>query len=229
MEFPTHHDNDDGEGQVVPPTLIQPNNRKSPYWVHYQRYDPIVHPNKVKIAVCNFCSKEISVKQGTGGLKSHLKSKHHDVYIAMGLLTAAASTENDPEQQQQPQQQGAAAAAAAAASASASGTTNTIRTTPQRRQQRQGRAVVPSETDASITSIHNEERRKHEKHLMEMWSYTRKEIHALRQELKNHTTNDDAEDDEEEDNEDQRQELENDIRRLTKRKAEYAAQLGFDE
>lgn len=220
MEFPTHHDNDDGEGQVVPPTLIQPNNRKSPYWVHYQRYDPIVHPNKVKIAVCNFCSKELSVKQGTGGLKSHLKSKHHDVYIAMGLLTAAE--ENDPEQQQQ--QQGAAAAAAA----SASSTTTTIRTTPQRRQQRQGRAVVPSETDASITSIHNEERRKHEKHLMEMWSYTRREIHVLRQELKNHTTNDDN--DEEEDNEDhQRQELENDIRRLMKRKAEYAAQLGFEE
>ena len=224
MEFPTH--DNDGEGQVVPPTLIQPNNRKSPYWVHYQRYDPIVHPNKVKIAVCNFCSKELSVKQGTGGLKSHLKSKHHDVYIAMGLLTAAsstaASTENDPEQP--PQQQGAAAAAAASA------TTTTIRTPPQRRQQqRQGRAVVPSSEaeDAAITSIHNEERRKHEKHLMEMWSYTRREIHVLRQELKNHTTNE--EDDEEEDNEDQRQELENDIRRLVKRKAEYAAQLGFDE
>jgi hypothetical protein len=200
-----------------PPTLIQPNNRKSPYWVHYQRYDPIVHPNKVKIAVCNFCSKEISVKQGTGGLKSHLKSKHHDVYIAMGLLTAASSTENDPEQQQQ----GAAAAAAASA------TTNTFRTTPQRRQ-RQGRAVVPSSEaeDAATTSIHNEERRKHEKHLMEMWSYTRREIHVLRQELKNHTTNDENE---EEDNEDQRHELENDIRRLMKRKAEYAAQLGFDE
>ena len=220
MEFPTHHDNDDGEGQVVPPTLIQPNNRKSPYWVHYQRYDPIVHPNKVKIAVCNFCSKELSVKQGTGGLKSHLKSKHHDVYIAMGLLTAAAEEENDPEQQLQQQQQGAAAAAAAAA---ASASANTIRTTPQRRQ-RQGRAIVP---DAATTSIHNEERRKHEKHLMEMWSYTRREIHVLRQELKNHTTNE--EDDEEEDNEDQRQELENDIRRLVKRKAEYAAQLGFDE
>ena len=212
MEFPTH--DNDCEGQVV---LIQPNNRKSPYWVHYQRYDPIVHPNKVKIAVCNFCSKEISVKQGTGGLKSHLKSKHHDVYIAMGLLTAASSTENDPEQQQQ----GAAAAAAASA------TTNTFRTTPQRRQ-RQGRAVVPSSEaeDAATTSIHNEERRKHEKHLMEMWSYTRREIHVLRQELKNHTTNDENE---EEDNEDQRQELENDIRRLMKRKAEYAAQLGFDE
>jgi len=212
MEFPTH--DNDCEGQVV---LIQPNNRKSPYWVHYQRYDPIVHPNKVKIAVCNFCSKEISVKQGTGGLKSHLKSKHHDVYIAMGLLTAASSTENDPEQQQQ----GAAAAAAASA------TTNTFRTTPQRRQ-RQGRAVVPSSEaeDAATTSIHNEERRKHEKHLMEMWSYTRREIHVLRQELKNHTTNDENE---EEDNEDQRHELENDIRRLMKRKAEYAAQLGFDE
>ena len=222
MEFPTHHDNDDGEGQVVPPTLIQPNNRKSPYWVHYQRYDPIVHPNKVKIAVCNFCSKELSVKQGTGGLKSHLKSKHHDVYIAMGLLTAAAEEENDPEQQLQQQQQQGAAAAAAAAAASASA--NTIRTTPQRRQ-RQGRAIVP---DAATTSIHNEERRKHEKHLMEMWSFTRREIHVLRQELKNHTTNE--EDDEEEDNEDhQRQELENDIRRLMKRKAEYAAQLGFDE
>jgi len=213
MELPTH--DNDGEGQVV--ILIQPNNRKSPYWVHYQRYDPIVHPNKVKIAVCNFCSKEISVKQGTGGLKSHLKSKHHDVYIAMGLLTAASSTENDPEQQQQ----GAAAAAAASA------TTNTFRTTPQRRQ-RQGRAVVPSSEaeDAATTSIHNEERRKHEKHLMEMWSYTRREIHVLRQELKNHTTNDENE---EEDNEDQRHELENDIRRLMKRKAEYAAQLGFDE
>ena len=219
MEFPTH--DNDGEGQVVPPTLIQPNNRKSPYWVHYQRYDPIVHPNKVKIAVCNFCSKELSVKQGTGGLKSHLKSKHHDVYIAMGLLTAAAEEEKDPEQQLQQQQQHGAAAAAAAAAASASA--NTIRTTPQRRQ-RQGRAIVP---DAATTSIHNEERRKHEKHLMEMWSFTRREIHVLRQELKNHTTNE--EDDEEEDNEDQRQELENDIRRLVKRKAEYAAQLGFDE
>ena len=52
---------------------------------------------------------------------------------------------------------------------------------------------------------------------MEMWSFTRKEISALRKEIKN------------EDDEAAIQDLEHDMRVLKKKKAEYAKVLGMEE
>lgn len=180
----------------------------------------MLHPTKTKIAVCNFCQKEISVKQGTGGLKSHLKCKHREVYVHLAL-TLGVQVENDPEQQL-----ASFPNDTAASSVAASATSGTV-INGRRRRGRQASSNSNSVSPATTAeSIDNDERRKHEKHLLEMWSYTRREIHALRQELKNSRTIDDDDGGEDVD---QQQELENDIRRLMKRKAEYAAQLGLEE
>ena len=61
----------------------------------------------------------------------------------------------------------------------------------------------------------DEDKRSQEKHLMEMWSLTRKEIRELRNELKD------------EEDADVVREVEGDIRVLKKRKADYAEMLGF--
>lgn len=61
------------------------------------------------------------------------------------------------------------------------------------------------------------EKRSKEKHLMEMWSVTRKEIADLRKELKG------------ESDEDAIQDLAKDIRLLRKRKADYEEQMGMND
>ena len=61
------------------------------------------------------------------------------------------------------------------------------------------------------------EKQPKEKHLMEMWSMTRREISKLRKDLKN------------EEDADAIADMEQDLRQLRKRKAEYANQLGMNE
>jgi|Transcript_6473 hypothetical protein len=58
-------------------TLVKPGpTRKSRFWTYFMTYCPDHHPEKVNFARCNLCGRDISVKQGTGGLKNHMKFKH---------------------------------------------------------------------------------------------------------------------------------------------------------
>ncbi|KAL9189245.1 hypothetical protein ACHAXT_011735 [Thalassiosira profunda] len=63
--------------------LVKPNNVKSRFWVHFMKYDGDAHPDKKTTARCSLCGKDISVKQGTGGLKNHLKFKHPEENAAL--------------------------------------------------------------------------------------------------------------------------------------------------
>ncbi|KAL7427629.1 hypothetical protein ACHAXH_003655 [Discostella pseudostelligera] len=186
-----------------------------------------------KIVVCNLCRKEISVKQGTGGLKSHLKFKHRQQYAELEEMVMMENNEQENQDQEEEGDMGknpsfpnagatAAVAAASAALVSRRGRRRFTFTTVSNR-------IRTSATIRSTTSS-SDEQRKHEKHLMDMWSYTRREIDALRQQLKkkkkkNNNNDDDDDDGDEESNKD----IEQDIRMLRKRKAEYAAMLGLSE
>jgi hypothetical protein len=221
------------------PKLIAPINPKSPYWIHYQKYDPVVHPTQQKIAVCNLCQKEISVKQGTGGLKSHLKFKHRQQYAELEEMVMMENNEREGQDKEEEGNTGnnpslpnagatAAVAAASAALVSRRGRRRVTFTSVS------NRIRTGATTAAATTTIHNttsrgDEQRKHEKHLMDMWSYTRREIDALRQQLKKKKNNSDNDDDDDDGDEESTKDIEQDLRMLRKRKAEYAAMLGLSE
>ena len=155
--------------------LVKPENTKSRFWTYFMRFDTEYHPDMKTKARCDMCGKIISVKQGTGGLKNHMRFKHPE--------ENAILMELDPPP------------------------------TPSK-------AAVSITVPAKKRPRHQEnelEKRDREKHLMEMWSFTRKEISALRKEIKN------------EDDEAAIQDLENDMRVLKKKKAEYAKVLGMEE
>ena len=156
--------------------LVKPENTKSRFWTYFMRFDTEYHPDMKTKARCDMCGKIISVKQGTGGLKNHMRFKHpEENAILMELDPPPTPTK-------------------------AAVSTITVPTKKRPRHQE------------------NElEKRDREKHLMEMWSFTRKEISALRKEIKN------------EDDEAAIQDLENDMRVLKKKKAEYAKVLGMEE
>ena len=122
------------------------------------------------------------MKQGTGGLKNHMKFKHkHENAILLG-------EEYPPSPGSHYSPQRAAVAAMA---------------NPAARKKPRHEVEV--------------EKRSKEKHLMEMWSVTRKEITDLRKELKG------------ESDEDAIKDLEKDIRLLRKRKADYEEQMGMSD
>ena len=95
--------------------------------------------------------------------------------------------------------------------------TSTI-ATPSRKKPRANNAYLDTsmrlDEEKRTTERHKNE---NEKHLMEMWVMTRREIREIRKELK------------EEDNHEIRKELEGDVRVLKKRKGEYADILGLKE
>mmetsp|Transcript_32512 Transcript_32512/g.54805 ORF Transcript_32512/g.54805 Transcript_32512/m.54805 type:complete len:183 (+) Transcript_32512:39-587(+) len=56
--------------------LLPNRDGKSKVWKHYKRYE-----NNRNVCVCNHCEKLITITKGsTTGLKSHLKTKHNEVY-----------------------------------------------------------------------------------------------------------------------------------------------------
>ncbi|KAL9187623.1 hypothetical protein ACHAXT_006001 [Thalassiosira profunda] len=63
--------------------LVKPENVRSPFWVHFKKYDREAHPEKKTTANCSLCGKDISIKMGTAGLKSHLAKKHPEEYAAL--------------------------------------------------------------------------------------------------------------------------------------------------
>ena len=182
------------------PKLVKPDNIKSRFWVHFMKYDPGYHPDKKVFARCTLCGKDISVKQGTGGLKNHMKFKH-PAENALLLSDDFNSDMCSPAENQSPSDH-------IKTEASSKGDIGTIIPTKSKRPRLENASAKISERRVA-------ENRTNDKHLMEMWSLTRREIRQIRVELKD------------EENEDIIRELESDVRVLRKRKADYAELLGF--
>lgn len=168
------------------PKLFKPDNIKSRFWVHFMKYDAEYHPDKKTSARCTLCGKDISVKQGTGGLKNHMKFKHP---VENSLLI---SEDVDPS----------------GGEVCSPAEIKTIIPTRNKKPRLES-------AYADINGRRDIDKRIVEKHLMEMWSLTRREIRQLRVELKD------------EEDEDIIRELESDLRVLQKRKTDYAESLGF--
>mmetsp|Transcript_8916 Transcript_8916/g.20030 ORF Transcript_8916/g.20030 Transcript_8916/m.20030 type:complete len:241 (-) Transcript_8916:145-867(-) len=190
---------------IEEPKLVKPENVKSRFWAHFMKYNLEFHPDKKTTARCSLCGKDISVKQGTGGLKNHLKFKHpqenallfdqdnEQIALAMNasILYPSSTT-------------------TAIGSPSRGGTATAM---PAKKKPRHGgdRSIDYSDLNLRMDAS----KRNNEKHLMEMWSLTRCELRELRKELKV------------EEDEDVIRELEGDVRALKKRKVDFAEMLGF--
>ncbi|KAL3815753.1 hypothetical protein ACHAXA_004955 [Cyclostephanos tholiformis] len=184
--------------------LVKPDNVKSRYWTHFLKYDAECHPDNKTLARCTLCGRDISVKQGTGGLKNHMKFKHP---VENALLV---SDDFNPDGEVCYQAENHSPTNDGEIEISSKGdTSTTIPITARRKKPRLENA------SAEIIERRDAEKRRIEKHLMEMWSLTRKEILQLRTELKNEVEDDII------------RELESDLRVLQKRKANYAELLGF--
>lgn len=182
--------------------LVKPQGKKSRFWVHFSEYDTEAHPDKVKYARCNLCGRDISVKQGTGGLKNHLKFKHPSENALLFMHSDEIGREN-------------AEADASAVDASVLGATPTTTLSAAATD-----AASPAKKKAKvslqdITTRMDMEKRAKQKQDLEMWSSVRREIKELKKELAS-----------EEDEEDRR-DLERDIKNLKKMKAGLDEQLGF--
>jgi hypothetical protein len=84
------------EEEPLPPKLedelhlVDPGpKRKSKFWNYYKAYDLDHHPDKTHTARCSLCGKDISVKQGTGGLVRHLQHRHADESDDLIALTSS--------------------------------------------------------------------------------------------------------------------------------------------
>jgi hypothetical protein len=73
--------------------LVDPGpKRRSKFWNYYKAYDLDHHPDKAHTARCSLCGKDISVKQGTGGLVRHLQHRHADESDDLAAITASYPT-----------------------------------------------------------------------------------------------------------------------------------------
>ena len=138
--------------------LLKPTNKKSKFWVHFSEYDPDAHPDKKQYARCNICGREISVKQGTGGLKNHMKFKHPEENAALmeysefeGATEAVGGNSSDL-------------------------TPATPAASPPKKKAR-------SSLFQDISSRMDIEQRMNQKNDLELWSLIRREIKALKTEL----------------------------------------------
>eukprot|EP00573_Skeletonema_grethae_P001673 CAMPEP_0201686698 /NCGR_PEP_ID=MMETSP0578-20130828/1045_1 /ASSEMBLY_ACC=CAM_ASM_000663 /TAXON_ID=267565 /ORGANISM="Skeletonema grethea, Strain CCMP 1804" /LENGTH=220 /DNA_ID=CAMNT_0048170783 /DNA_START=83 /DNA_END=745 /DNA_ORIENTATION=+ len=185
------------EQQVL--CLVKPQGKKSRFWVHFSEYDAEAHPDKVKYARCNLCGRDISVKQGTGGLKNHLKFKHPNENALLFMHSDEIGRENA--------EAGASTVDANALGATPSAAAATDAATPAKKK------IKISLQD--ITSRMDMEKRAKQKQDLEMWSTVRREIKELKKELAS------------EEDEQDRRDLERDIKNLKKMKAGLDEQLGF--
>lgn len=197
--------------------LVKPENTKSRFWTHFLRYDVSHHPDKRTTARCTLCGKEISVKQGTGGLKNHMRFKHPEENAVL-MHEGDGEPPNSNHHQMSPVN--AAAATLSVGTPSSVPPHKKPRISVKQESNPYIASVSSTQLDADRRSAENAERRSAErrlaeKHLMEMWSRTRKEVRELRTELK------------EEEDEAVVRELESDIRVLTRKKAEYAELMGL--
>jgi hypothetical protein len=188
------------------PRLVKPDNVKSRFWAHFMKYDTEFHPDKLGLARCTLCGREISVKQGTGGLKNHMKFKHpqeNALLLSNPFFNTPGRDVCSRAEDRSPANDGEVEPPPIADNAT------TIPVPARNKKPRLGRPY------AEMSERRDAEKCRIEKHLMEMWSLTRKEIRQLRAELKD------------EEGDDIIGELESDLRVLQKRKAHYADLLGF--
>lgn len=189
--------------------LVKPDNIRSRFWVYFHKYDLEYHPDKKNTARCNICGKDISVKQGTGGLKNHLKFKHPEEYAALfvgddpigaaGANTLQIRAAIDRIETQIKTEQGTQVKTEQGGG-------------PPKKKPRGGENAY-----LDIMMSRDAEKRNNEKHWMEMWSLARREIRTLRQELRD------------EKDEGARRDLEGDLRVMEKKKADYAQLLGYED
>mmetsp|Transcript_22294 Transcript_22294/g.36654 ORF Transcript_22294/g.36654 Transcript_22294/m.36654 type:complete len:215 (-) Transcript_22294:960-1604(-) len=178
--------------------LVKPEGKKSKFWAHFSVYDKEAHPDKIKYARCDLCGRDISVKQGTGGLKNHMKFKHPSENEQ--LFTYSEMVENSDNVD--------GSSINAGGTASAPTTTVPAGGSPPKKR---ARVHLLQE----VTSRMDSERRTKQKHDLEMWSTVRKEIKELKKELENEVDEED------------KKELERDIKNLKKMKSGFDQQLGF--
>lgn len=154
-------------GQPQQLCLVRPEGKSSKFWTHFSVYDTEAHPDKAKYARCNLCGRDISVKQGTGGLKNHMKFKH------------PAENEQLFADYEMDNAEGVSISASSATKPSTPGAS-----TPSKK-----RAKFNSLQE--VTSRMDSERRVKQKHDLEMWSSVRREIKELKKELENEVDDDD--------------------------------------
>lgn len=151
------------------------------------------------------CGKDISVKQGTGGLKNHLKFKHPIENSALFDIDEMASQHVVVLQQQQQGQ-----CVKVEGGGGGQHPQEGVVVGPIRKKSRHENAYM------DITTRMDNEKRNNEKHWMEMWALTRRELRVLRQELKD------------EDDEGAIRELEGDMKVMEQKKRHYAELLGYE-
>lgn len=199
------------------PKLVEPQNVKSRFWAHFMKYNVEFHPDKKTTARCSICGKDISVKQGTGGLKNHLKFKHPEENAL--LFENDESTPLNVSDTNLRASRSFVCTPIAAPTTGAAGTLSrgggSASMMPAKKKPRHHfNSDNASYSDLAMRM--DASKRADEKHLMEMWTLTRCELRNLRKELKD-----------EELDECVMKELEGDVRALKQRKAEFAELLGF--
>ena len=79
--------NNDDECQQLESSIATPKkyvlvaagqNRSAKWWPYFNLLCQVNHPNTSEIAICKLCNKEISIRNGSGGLSGHLQCKHRD-------------------------------------------------------------------------------------------------------------------------------------------------------
>ncbi|KAL3787761.1 hypothetical protein HJC23_009812 [Cyclotella cryptica] len=155
--------NDDADIKLIEPGP----KRKSKFWAYFKAYDLEHHPDKSHTARCSLCGKDISVKQGTGGLLRHLQHIHAKDSEELNTIAAAYPSR-------------ASEAANSPAGVDEGGKKNAKPPTPKK-----PRLSVPV---ANVEVV--EAKIKREEHNLKMWRDAREELKRLKQELK------EAEDDE---------------------------------
>lgn len=181
---------------LEPPVLVSPSSsKKSIYWIHYLEYDNDIHPEKKGIARCKICGKDIKCNQGTGGIKKHLSYKHPKEHDA--LEGEKDREENNHEAETQTLVKDVI---------EHMNRSPLVRHAPPKKKMK---------TSFAPTVSGSQERRSQEKHWMDMWMTTSRELTRLRQESKEET------------DEEVMEEIREDILGLRKKKADFARRLGM--
>ena len=134
--------------------------------MHFSEYELGAHPDKKNYARCNLCGRDISVKQGTGGLKNHMKFKHA---AENEQLFSYSEIEGDIN----------------AGSKTPSSAGGNLPATPAASSSPPKKKAKTTSTFQDITSCMDTEKRIKQKHDLEMWSMVRREIKDLKAELAN--------------------------------------------
>eukprot|EP00956_Cyclotella_meneghiniana_P025483 scaffold53302_cov69-Cyclotella_meneghiniana.AAC.6 len=162
---------DDGEDNEL--HLVDPGSkRKSKFWAYYKAYDLDFHPDKQHTARCILCGRDISVKQGTGGLVRHLQHKHADESDDLVAITSSYPAPNSMPRNND---------------VGAPGTPGDDLFTQPRKKARYINAASTDSVDVVEAKI------KREEHNLKMWRDAKDELKSLKVELENAETEEEKE------------------------------------